>query len=221
MKKFKRVFMAMLCGLFVVGSLSSCLSTDEEDTLTIDQQREYGREMANSYSGVVRFYKLKTSNSVEKYDSLRTSWNVSSDTLVTLNYFPVNKLDSAISVASTDDSGEGKRYRELQQAISNISPMTLVNTWYIPYTSYITDSTISFLVTPHTIKQTLTYDGETHDVYFVFLGGNYYSRGEYNRLSQTFQFQLMLYGIYEDSITTANAVPETYFKTVYVLCSNK
>lgn len=214
----------MACAFVAVAGLSSCLGDDEDTTISPDIHRQYGTEMTGSYSGMVRFYKPKTNNnanSVVKYDSLQTSWRVSADSTVSINYFPVNALDSAIHVSATDKGTDATKYRELQKAISNITPTTLKGTYYIPSTTYVTSSIIGFFVAPQVIQQTLTYNGETHTVYFVFISNSTYSYGEFSRSSRTFQFNMVLYGIYEDELTTTKAISSTYFNNIYISCLTK
>lgn len=225
MKNLRNLMFAMVCGLLTVAGLSSCLGDSEDDSISADQHRAYGSEMANSYTGKLRFYKTKSndasSTSVAVYDSVSTSWRVTTDSIVSISYFPVEKLDSAIYVSANDQSAAATKYRALQEAISNTTPETLKCYYIIPSTSYVSSSTIGFFVTPWYIQKSLTYNGETHTVYFVFMGNSTYSYGEFSRTNRTFQFNMMLYGIYEDTVSASNAVSESYFKNIYISCLAK
>lgn len=225
MKNLKKLMFAMVCGFLTVASMSSCIGDSEDDSITADQHRAFGAEMANSYTGKLRMYKAKgengTSTSVAIYDSITTTWRVTTDSLVSISYFPVEKLDSAIYVGETDQSTSATKYRALQEAIKGCTPETLKCYYIIPSTSYVSSTTIGFFVTPWYIQKSLTYNGETHNVYFVFLGNSTYSYGEFSRTNRTFQFNMMLYGIYEDNVSTSNAIPATYFKNIYISCLAK
>lgn len=226
MRNLRNLFFVLVCGLMTVASMSSCLGESEDNSLTSEEHRAYGAEMTNSYSGKLRFYKTKgntssASTTVSLYDSISTSWRVTSDSLVTISYFPVNKLDSAIYVSSTDQSKDAIKYRALQEAIKGCTPESLKCYYIIPNSSYVTSTTIGFFVTPWYITKNLTYNGETHTVYFVFLTNSTYSYGEYSRQNKTFQFNMMLYGIYEDNVSSTGAISETYFKNIYISCLTK
>ena len=199
-----------------VFSFTSC-NTDTED-YSIDQstQRQYMSMMSGAYSGKMRMYYTDYANQrYVKYDSLSTNWTVRNDSTLTLYGFPVQKLDSAITVPATETSAEAQTLRELKTAISNINvPVELKCFYYIPSSSLVNSQDMSFFVNPVYFKQTLNYGGANHDVYFVFMMNNY--GGNYNIASQMFEFNMYLQSLSIDKEPKdySNSVPARYFRNI-------
>lgn len=216
MKSLKNLMMLLVVMAAAVFSFTSC-NTDTED-YSIDQstQRQYMSMMSGAYSGKMRMYYTDYANQrYVKYDSLSTNWTVRNDSTLTLYGFPVQKLDSAITVPATETSAEAQTLRELKTAISNINvPVELKCFYYIPASSLVNSQEMSFFVNPVYFKQTLNYGGANHDVYFVFMMNNY--GGNYNIASQMFEFNMYLQSLSIDKEPKdySNSVPARYFRNI-------
>lgn len=209
-------------------SLSSCLnSNDDFKGLDTTEQQSYQKMMSGTYGKIVRFYYTQANSyniQYVKYDSLENAtWRVYADSTLTLNAFPVNKLDSAINVSDNDNSTEATTMRALRNAISQLN--TTVNLkayYYIPTKSWITNDYVQFFVMPYYIKQTINYEGANHTVYFIF--DNQYG-GTWTTTSMQFQFLMSLYGIAIDPKTENNLsgsyISEKYFRSIRMNCQNK
>lgn len=180
----KSLFFLLIIGIASVFTFTSCLNDDDDNgaasrILTLDEQYQQQAAMKGTYFGKTRLYYPGTNNNIVKYDSVKvTSWTVRTDSTITLNTFPVCKLDSAINVKKTDLSPTANTMRALQQAIKNCEALVNIKCYYcIPTWGYITDTQKMFFVAPMVISQTLNYEGEDHKVDFIFdnnsFGGTY------------------------------------------------
>ena len=160
-----------------------------------------------------------------KYDSVQTRWTVRTDSTLTVSDFPVSVLDSCINLNTPyagSNNQEVQKLRSLKEAIGKLdTKLDLKCYYYVPTTSFVTSSAISFFVNPIYFKQTLEYDGGKHDVYFVFLTNNF--GGNYNYTTRTFEFNMYLNSITFDKapVDFNNQVSKQFFRNLLFTCLSK
>lgn len=216
MKNLKNLVMLLVVLATATFSFTSCNTDSEDYSIDMATQRKYMTVMSGSYSGKTRLYYTDYINQrYVKYDSISTSWSVRNDSTLTLNRFPVQKLDSAITVPTSDTSKDAQNMRELQTAISKITtPVDMKCYYYIPASSLVNDQTLSFFVNPVYFKQTLNYGGANHDVYFVFMVNNYGGTYWYSTQAYEFNMYLQSFSIDREPKDFSNSVPAKYFRNI-------
>lgn len=195
MKKLRNYLMLLACALMAAGSLTSCISDGDDDTIDPADYAKYLTYMSGTYTGKARFFYTKSSQTtlLEKYDSISNSvWFVRTDSTVTMN-IPVCKLDSAIS--------NNSQYASLKKAIRNCTETKQLKALYwIPSTQYVSTNSISFIVNPALLTADVEYDGAKHTVAFMFYP-NYYG-GTWS--TGAFQYMMVLARIYPDYQSSTN-----------------
>lgn len=225
MKKtnFKHLMMLFVCLLGGMTFFASCISDDDDYSIDLATQQAYMQTMSGSYMGKVRMYYVNNfKQQLVKYDSINTTWNVRRDSTLTLYDFPINKLDSAIYISPNSNNAEVTELRALQSAISAIkTPSNLKCYYYVPTKSLVSSQWMQFIVNPIYFKQTLTYNGKQHDVYFVFRTGYY--GGTFTTSSRQFEFNMYLQSISIDKEPKdySNSIPSTYFRNILLTCNTK
>lgn len=222
MKNLKTLLL-LLVGCFVIsGAMTSCVGDDTNDyIIEPDTYRSYLRQMSDTYSGHVRFF-MPSSNSnatYTRYDSINSSWTVRTDSVVVLHNFPVAKLDSAIVVPASDKTTTTTTLLALRSALSKADPTELHALYFIPNSNFVSTSAIQFYVNPYALEVPLTYEGETHKVYFIFTS-NYYG-GVYNVASRNFEYAMQLYAICIDKAEENSKIASRYVKNVQITCTAK
>lgn len=176
MKNLKALMM-LLIGVFAL-TITSCNTDDGDHYYTQEEQVAIQAKMYGTYGGKLIMYKPNsTTGKAESYHTISTTWSaykgnaaLGEDSLITVSNFPINMLDSAINIPSTDVSDEVKTLRSLRTAISELPAEDLKCKYFVmsdnPY--YTLTNGYRFCLSPLIVKKQLTYDGKQHDVYFVF-----------------------------------------------------
>lgn len=220
MKKFTTYLALLFCGLFMAAGLTSCLGDNEDSDYVIDTatQKKYQSSVSSSspYTLKARFYRPSTDGATGiKYDSIQSiSCRFSTDSTFRVDYFPVNKLDSAIVIDSTITTGTA---RALFDAIHNSTQMATISGYYwFPNTNYI-QSTYYEFVCSALMTTTLHYNDADHVVAFYFTPN--YSYGYWQLSTSKAAFQLYLTAIYPDydSTKTTNTPLSSYFSPVNIV----
>ena len=224
MKTTKKLMLFVVTMLVATFTFSSCLNDDDVKVPTAEEQASYQRTMADTYGSVMRFH-YATYNNLVQYDSLKHySWDVTADSTITMRDFPICKLDSALNISKDDNSETAKELSALRTAIHESTATTKLQAkYYIPNESFFIEYGYSFLVFPTTIKQNFTYNGKSHDVYFLFDTSGYYG-GTFRSSSitgKTFEFNMVLAGICIDSFNQNSLVSTQYFRQVAISCNTK
>lgn len=222
MKKFRNILLLLIGLLTVAGAMTSCVGDDTQDyMIPAETYQQYLRQMSGTYSGHVRFFRPTSANSstYQRYDSINTSWKVGTDSIVVVNNFPVAKLDSAIVISSTDDSETATTLLALRNALSQVSPTELHSIYFIPNTNFVSTTAIQFYVNPYALEVPVTYNGETHKIYFIFQS-NYYG-GVYYTTAKTFEYAMQLYCICIDQADEAHKIASRYVQNVQITCTTK
>lgn len=241
MKNLKNLLVLLVGILTMSLTFASCNTDGEDYSISPEVQRQYQSQMAGMYSGQV-IVQQANENATDwvNVDSIRSTWSVSNDSTIILSRFPMNKLDSAINVPSGETSTEAIKLRELRTAISELGDESIRCTYFIPNTQCVMGTGYQFVVNPlcltsdysqilsdlriglknngFFIKKKLTYDGETHTVWFVFYL-NYYG-GAFS--SSKFAYQMVLASIYisDDSVPTDynSSFSSRFFRPVRFVC---
>lgn len=223
MKKIKNIFLTAMCCLVAAVSFTSCI--DNEDYSIDDATyKQYMTQMSGQYSGKVRFFYAKNTNTgviAEKYDSTSTYWSVRTDSTVTLYNFPVSKLDSAIVVSEADKTDKADMLRELHSQMRELPSTDLKAFYYIPSKNAITQSYVQFYVNPFIIETAFRYKNETRKVFFVFYSNAY--SGIWVPSENTFEYQMGLYAICFDKVdlNSTSTITAPYIRGVYVTAEAK
>ena len=226
MKITKNLMLFVVTMLVATFTFTSCLNDDDVKVPTAEEQAGYQRTMAGRYGSVARFYYFNYNNQV-KYDSLKNySWDVTADSTITMNNFPVCKLDSAINVRNNNDNATAKEKElaALRTAIHESTATTKFQAkYFIPNESFFVEYGYSFLVYPLTIKQNFIYNGQSHDVYFIFDTSGYYG-GTFVSSTITgkvLEYKMVLAGICIDNYNYDSLVSTQYFRQVVISCTTK
>lgn len=225
MKNLRNFIMAFVGFIAVAMCVTSCLS-NEDDSLDYATQKQYQQIMAGPQTGKIRFYRQQGTRAyvgqqtLVKYDSIPANWYIGSDSIITINNFPVYMLDSAIIVNKDATGDDAVKYRSLNQAIRAMKDnpslgFTKAKALYaIPSTGWVSESVLQFMLQPLTIERTINFNGGDHKVYFVF---NSYNVGAFSRSTREAQASYTLSAICIDKLSPQNAVPSTYFNRVGIL----
>lgn len=162
MRKHLFSILALLCCGFMAIGLTSCLDSDDDDnSLSPEQLHQAYLSVAGPHSGKLLYYSPSpTSSTTNKVDTVATSWNISSDSIMTISRFPV----SSIAPYVNNDA--------LKEALAQVAPVTL--RCYIGFTS---NNPVTWLINPASPKLTLTYGGQTHTVQIGFYANSTTSFG--------------------------------------------
>lgn len=226
MKNLKTILLSVFGMMAIAISFTSCNTDSTDNSIDYQTQKQYQSTMANMYSGKMRvYYADAQKQQYVKYDSVQTRWTVRTDSTLTLSDFPVSVLDSCINLNTPyagSNNQEVQKLRSLKEAIGKLdTKIDLKCYYYVPTTSFVTSSAISFFVNPIYFKQTLEYDGGKHDVYFVFLTNNF--GGNYNYTTRTFEFNMYLNSITFDKapVDFNNQVSKQFFRNLLFTCLSK
>lgn len=226
MKNLKTILLSVFGMMAIAISFTSCNTDSTDYSIDYQTQKQYQSTMANMYSGKMRvYYADAQKQQYVKYDSVQTRWTVRTDSTLTVSDFPVSVLDSCINLNTPyagSNNQEVQKLRSLKEAIGKLdTKLDLKCYYYVPTTSFVTSSAISFFVNPIFFKQTLEYDGGKHDVYFVFLTNNF--GGNYNYTTRTFEFNMYLNSITFDKapVDFYNQVSKQFFRNLLFTCLSK
>ncbi|MBP7767892.1 MAG: DUF4840 domain-containing protein [Prevotella sp.] len=192
MKHFK-LFSLLLCGLAAMA-FTSCLNDDDDNKLTPAEIQQAYLAVAGNHNGKVVFQATNPKNSADKLDTLAASWNVTSDSTMTIYNVPISKLAPYIN----DDN--------LKAAIAQLPNATVQ--CFIGFTQL---SPVTFLVNPNTLTyENLNYNGGTHKVQIGFYTSNYNSYGAYNASSRMMGVQIIIGGIFIDGVYNSTLLTESF-----------
>lgn len=223
MKSIKNIFITAMCCLVAAVSFTACIDS-EDNSIDDATYKQYMTQMSGQYNGKLRLFYAKSTNSgitAEKYDSLNTYWSVRTDSTITINNFPVSKLDSAIVVSATDKTENADMLRELRSQMRELPSTNLKAFYYIPSKSAITQSYVQFYVNPYVAESSFTYKGESKKVFFVFYSNAY--SGIWTPSKQAFEFQMGLYAICLEKLdlNSTKAITAPYLRGLYMTCEAK
>lgn len=174
----------MGCMAAVCVTLTSC-NDDDDDVrgLTPQEQQAAYEQVKGSYTGTM-YYAVKDSTTGKaKTDSTTVSWEISSDSTMTVRNFPVSLIANYISDTTLS------------------KPLSMAGNQDLRcYLGFIRVTPSTFLINPISPELNLTYGGTSHKIQIPFYVNTYYSYGELSgsRLSM----QIVAGGIYSDGKDT-------------------
>lgn len=217
MKNLKNLLLLFVSIVAVSISFASCNTDSTDYSLDVPTQKQLQSTMAGGYTGKAAFMKANTAgNKLDTIAVENMSWNVRTDSTFIVRNFPVNRLDSAVNVPSGQISNEATQLRALRDEISKLGTQDLTCYYWVPGTNWMSSAIYQFIVNPVYFSKKLTYNGETHDVYFVFQMNNYI--GQFSVTSRQFQFSMVLASICIDKTPTDYnpSFPASYFRPIYI-----
>lgn len=220
MNKTKNILLLLVCGIIALASLSSCLNNDNNDySIDAATQKKYMTtiSMLSPYSNNARLYYSDGYNAV-KYDSIKGNsvyCRLSADSVLTIQNFPICKLDSAIKISENETKGT---YRELFDAIHNSKETVNIKGLYcIPYSNWATTNGYQYLIAA-SAQFKVTYGGEEHNVLFDF--DQTQSWGNYNAAQLSAGMSLVLRAIYldyKDEKNYGSRLNTNYFRAIQMI----
>lgn len=217
MKNLKNLLLLFVSIVAVSMAFTSCNSDSTDYSVDLPTQKQLQSTMSGGYTGKAAF--LLANTAANKYDTIAVEnmlWNVRTDSTFIVRDFPVNRLDSAINVPSGQISNEATQLRALRDEISNLGSQDLTCFYWVPGTNWMSSSIYQFIVNPVYFSKKITYNGETHDVYFVFQMNTYI--GQFSISERKFQFSMVLASICIDKtpVDYTPSFPSTYFRPIYI-----
>jgi len=188
MKNLK--FLSVMFCCIAAMSFASCSNDDDQQSLTKDEKAQCFQAVKGSYTGKMIYASANAKNSKDITDTVDISWNIATDSTMTIAKFPSKLLAANVTDAS------------LKAALEKAEDQTV--TCRI---GFIQKSPIAFLINPVSLSYPLNYGSKDHKVQVAFYVNNTNSIGMYNATSKLLQMQVIEGGIYEDGKLT------TYLKT--------
>lgn len=172
----------MICCLAAIG-LTSCNNDVEYKGLTNEQKAEAFNTVKGSYKGDLIYPAINPSNKTDVTDTLQISWQMNSDSVMTIRNFPVELLASNITNT------------ELAKALRKQQPRD----WkcYINFTQV---QPVTFFINPTLQSFSLNYNDKDHVVQIAMLGNDIYSFGMYNSSKKMMQMQIVEAAVYVNGI---------------------
>ena len=185
--KAKKIIMAALC-CFSVFSLVSCNLNDDDNGntgLSPIQIKTAYTAVKDIHSGKLVYTPLASTGSSSKNDTINISWDISTDSTMTIHNFPVSALADNITSSN---------YSDLKTALENVNTTDL--SCFIGFYQL---NPISFLINPISPSFNLSYGGATHKIQIAFYLNTTYSAGIYDYQNNgILEMQIIEAGIYID-----------------------
>lgn len=163
MKKLKFISVMMCCLAAMTLTFTSCDDDDDDNRgLTPQEQQTAFNAVRGSYSGNMIYSAVNPKNSKDVSDTVAVTWNIATDSTMTINNFPIARLGDNV----TDST--------VRKAIQAQAPQTLNC-----YIGFIRLNPITFLINPVSVTLNLNYGGADHKVQIPFYVNSYYSYGAY------------------------------------------
>ena len=188
----KLTFIAFIGCIMAALSFTSCNSDTDNpyQGLTEAEIQQCFLATRGLYNGKVVFLAENKANVNDKKDTLNVNWEITTDSTMTIDNFPVKALAEKITYNN-----------ELKEAVSKLSPRTL--NCVIQYV-YVTP--LQFLIGPANLDYELEYGGTTHKVQFRFFWNNY-SFGQYvSSAKHPMEMQIWAAALYVDGNQTSYGI---------------
>lgn len=177
----KNHLLLLVVALMMTFSFTSCLNDDfdgkaKQNRPTQAELKAASKTIQGTYQGKLFTYTFNsTNNTIQKKDSVITSWEITDDTTLVVKKFPSKLLANNVTNADLKQAIEALPDQEVKCAVSifNVNP-------------------ILFYIAPYRLDLgKLTYGGKTHDVSigFIFNPNNTY--GGYDNAKKITGFRLI------------------------------
>ena len=182
MKKLSIISVFVCC--LAALCLTSCNNDDSPRGLTPEEVKTAFLTVKGSYEGDL-IYEKKSDKAVKPgkadLDTLKTSWQIDTDSTLTIKAFPTKLLAARI----TD--------KALSEALTAQADVDLK--CYIGFYSL---TPVSFIINPIAPSYNVKYDGKDHKIQIAFNVNSPYSFGAYNSTKKQLQMQIVEAAIYVD-----------------------
>lgn len=190
MKNFK--FLSLLFIVFAAMTLTSCLDDDDDNQGLSEQDiRTAFSATRGMHSGSLIYQPRGVKGEIlSKPDTLTTSsWNITSDSTMTIFNVP----DSALATAIADTT--------IMKAVRNLNGIHNINC----YIGYIRVTPVQWLINPQTVTyNNLQYNGASHKVQLVFAVNSSISYG--SLVTQKQELVISIAGMYIDDKLVNNTL---------------
>jgi hypothetical protein len=178
--KFLKFLPILGCCLAAV-TFTSCNSDDDYPSLTPEEVNQAFMAVKGNYEGDFIYLDPEAADKEDKTDTLAVSWEIDTDSTMTINNFPAAPLAMHITDAT------------LAKAIAEQPDQPLKC-----HIGFYSVSPVGFLINPEAAEYEVEYDGKTHKVQVAFYLSTPYSYGAYSTTSKNMQMQIVVAGIYVD-----------------------
>lgn len=190
MRKSIFSILAMLCCGMVAFGLTSCLGDDDDDYQlpTAAERAAAIQPLLGYHDGKMIYSAPSTNSSTDRTDTLSISWNIKTDSTMTIYNFPLRVMAPYLSS------------EEMQKAILEADPVVDLNCSIL----VVKTSPVVWYINPSPAITTLSYSGASHELKFGFYGNTGYSFGQYATSTTTgkslLSLQIICGGLYVDGL---------------------
>lgn len=185
MKKLR--FVTMACCMAAMG-LTSCINDND------DSSRELSKEelayclntVKGTYQGDLIYIAKNVKDISDNTDTLKISWNIANDSIMTIKDFPTRLLTANIS--------DEKLKAALAEAPNQDIKCRI---------GFINASPVQYLINPNTPSYNINYDGSEHKIQVAFYANSTGSFGSFNQTKKVLYMQIIEGAIYMDGKQTA------------------
>lgn len=198
MKKIK--IMSLLFIVFSAMTLTSCLD-DDDDNNGLSQQEVMTcfNATRGTHTGSLVYQKRGEKGIITtQTDTISgTSWNIATDSTMTINNVP----DSALATAIADTT--------IMKAVKDLNGTQNINC----YIGYVRANPVQWLINPITVTyNNLHYNGGTHKVQLIFAINSNYSYGSMTSTKQ--EMVISVAGLYIDDKAASNSLRNAAGNTI-------
>ncbi len=196
MKSFK-AFALAACAL--AGLAFTSCNDDDDDTLSPQEVQEAFQLVKGDYTGELIYASANAGNAQDQTDTVAVSWQVGSDSVMTIRNFPAvavarNIADSTISKAVAAQPAQDMKC----------------------YIGFFSADPPRFLINPTGLTYEVSYiskagqEAATHKVQVLFLANNMYSQGYYEQDKGRLAMQLIEAAVYVDGSYRSDLLSQNY-----------
>lgn len=183
-----------VCGALATLSLAACMkNVPADNSLTPQEIQAAFKSVEGHYTGHVIYNETSPGSGLEaKLDTALVTWDLNTDSTLTIHGFPTRFLAKHISDASIREALEVRPDQDISC-----------------YIGFIRIDPVTFLVNPFTEAFDLLYEGKTREVQVGFLVNNYVSYGAWSAEKKLLQMQIVQGGIFIDGQLQSTLLPSS------------
>lgn len=199
-KMGKLRFLSFIFCAVAATTLTSCLDDDDDNGLTAEEKLACFNATRGEHSGKLIFRKAGNSTNVANNDTVAASWNIATDSTMTIYNVPSRAIASAIDTTTTTTKAENI---EAYKAIAAQPARTIGCT-----INYYRNNPISWAIYPNTITyEGIPYNGKECRVQILYFAN--YCVGTYSSESRTMQMQIVVAGANVDGTYVSTLIPQS------------
>ncbi len=183
-----------VCGVLAALSLAACMKdVPAGNSLTPQEIQTAFKSVEGHYTGHVIYNETSPGSGLEaKLDTASVTWDLNTDSTLTIHGFPTRFLAKHISDAPIREALEAQPDQDMNC-----------------YIGFIKIDPVTFLVNPYTDAFNLLYEGKTREVQIGFLVNNYVSYGAWSAEKKLLQMQIVEGGIFIDGQLQSALLPSS------------